>query len=98
MPVYGTAVPRRSGVITVVNADASGYRFPPDQPVDFLLDPSGAATLSAVVSGLETSLKEAPRRVIVANFNPVPSAVLDISTVPRPLRHARHGTTSDSAL
>ncbi|MBU2669899.1 class I SAM-dependent methyltransferase [Actinoplanes bogorensis] len=86
------AVPAAS----VITGDATDYAFPPGPVVVFLFNPFGAATLTAVVTNLEISLKETPRRLIVAYFNPVHRDVLDDSPAFRLSSAARHWAIYES--
>jgi SAM-dependent methyltransferase len=54
----------------VVAADATTFAFPPEPAVLFLYNPFGERVLDAVLDNLETSLRDHPRRIVVAYVYP----------------------------
>ena len=87
---YAAASPGGDPVISVVNTDAATHTFPPVPTVVFMFNPFGADTLASVAQGLERSLKETPRRLVIGYFNPVHRGVLDASPVLRRRDLTRH--------
>ena len=59
--------------------DAAEYVFPADPLVVFLFNPFGAATMARVVTNLERSLAEHPRRIFVVYANPLHADLFDRS-------------------
>jgi SAM-dependent methyltransferase len=56
--------------------DARDYELPREPLLVFLFDPFPEAILGTVVRGIEQSLRQSPRRLIVAYMNPVGEHVL----------------------
>nr|WP_221383152.1 class I SAM-dependent methyltransferase [Actinoplanes polyasparticus] len=94
---YAAASNHSEPVIAVVTTDAVDYTLPPSPTVVFLFNPFGPDTLSAVLANLERSIKEHPRRLIVAYFNPVHEQVLADSPALRRTSNARHWSIYESA-
>jgi len=64
--------------VEIVRGDVVHYRFPDDAPsVVYLYNPFGAATLGAVLDNLESSLRRAPRDLVVAYYSPAHGGQLD---------------------
>lgn len=82
--------PEHAGVVRVIQGDAAHFGLPARPTVLFLYNPFGEATLRSVVDNIERSLKESPRRCLVAYYNPVHREVLD----ERPLLRRVCTTTS----
>jgi predicted RNA methylase len=68
---------RKCAEIESINADVSGYAFPPGNLVIFLFNPFGAELTQRIFAHLGTSLAADPRHVVVAMVNPEFAGVAD---------------------
>jgi predicted RNA methylase len=96
--VAASELGERGGVVQVVRADAALFELPEAPLVVYLYNPFGEQTLHAVREELERSMRESPRPVVVAYYNPVHRDVFDSSAWLRLLRADEEWATYASVV
>lgn len=77
--IIAKCYPQRTAV-TVVNADASAFAFPPGNLVIFLYHPFGYDVMAKVVARLEQALLVEGRSIYIVYYNPVIGRCFDASS------------------